>query len=465
MQRVTYLLPGVRRGSALVLSLIFLVMFSAMAVAMAGVSGTNVQIAHNQHKLDVTRACAESGLEVLRYWMSRVEMSGTTLAGQRFAQLGAVLQSDLTASGITNIAPVCDSNSITISSVTLLSSPNQSFTAVFTKLDNDNVRLDVSGHYGPITRTIRTNYVFGTRAHTVFDFGVASKGPVSLSGNIQLDGYNIEVESNAYIESASALLALSIVGNSQIAGHVKIVNPLACVYLQGGRAGIGGVTGQEATLPPYTEIGVAPTEFPEMDPDQFYSYATNVLTSTMDLSKNATYDNLRIPAGMNPHFTGQATLRGVTYVQAPNVVTFAGGVNITGIIVTNGSPTDDSGTNQVCFTGNVASYPISQLPHETKFEGLHEQIGTFMLAPGFKASFGGSFSALNGAIAANGIEFHGNAGGTIYGSVVNYSNATMTLSGNSDLLFNRSGLTEVPAGFVPEIVMHYDPSNYSEVTL
>jgi hypothetical protein len=41
----------------------------------------------------------------------------------------------------------------------------------------------------------------------------------------------------------------------------------------------------------------------------------------------------------------------------------------------------------------------------------------------------------------------------------------MTLSGNSDLLFNRSGLDEVPAGFVPDIVLNYDRSSYSEVAL
>ena len=41
----------------------------------------------------------------------------------------------------------------------------------------------------------------------------------------------------------------------------------------------------------------------------------------------------------------------------------------------------------------------------------------------------------------------------------------MELTGNGDLYFNRSGLTEVPAGFVPEVVMRYDPSNYCEVVL
>jgi len=465
MQRLTCLLSRGRRGSALVLSLIFLVVFSAMAVAMASMSGANVQIAQNYQRLDITRGCAESGLEVMRYWMSRVEMSGLTAADQRFTQLAAWLQNDLAAAGAANISLVCDGSTITVSPVTLLSSGNQSFSATFTKVDNDNVRLEITGHNEGITRTIRTNYVFGTRAHTVFDFGVASKGPVSLSGNVDLEGYNIDVESNAYIESLNNLLALSIIGNSQIAGRVKIVNPSAYVYLQGGNAGIGGVTGDAAAQPPYTEIGTSSAEFPEMNPSVFYGYVSD--DDMYDPAHpQSSYDNLYIPQNTNPHFSSNVQLRGVVIVEAPNVVTFSGNVDITGIIVSKGgSPTDDSGTNQISFTGNVNSHPVSALPDSGELAGLNTQVGTFMLTPGFKARFGGNFDALCGAIAANGIEFHGNAGGTINGSVLNYSNATMTLSGNSDLQFNRSGLTEVPAGFVPELIMQYDPSNYSEVLL
>jgi hypothetical protein len=55
------------------------------------------------------------------------------------------------------------------------------------------------------------------------------------------------------------------------------------------------------------------------------------------------------------------------------------------------------------------------------------------------------------------------AGGTVNGSIINYSDETMTLTGNSDLYFNRSGTSHVPAGFVPEIVLQYDPSSYSEI--
>jgi hypothetical protein len=97
--------------------------------------------------------------------------------------------------------------------------------------------------------------------------------------------------------------------------------------------------------------------------------------------------------------------------------------------------------------------------------GVGGETGTFLVAPGFHLSFGGNFNTLNGVIAGNGIDLFGSAGGTINGSVINYSDEDMTFSGNSDLYFNRSGLVEVPAGLVPEIVMNYDASSYSEMVI
>ena len=55
-----------------------------------------------------------------------------------------------------------------------------------------------------------------------------------------------------------------------------------------------------------------------------------------------------------------------------------------------------------------------------------------------------------------------NAGGIINGSIIAYSGEQMTLKGNSDLYFNRSGTNEAPAGFVPEMVLEYNPTSYSE---
>lgn len=451
-------------GSVLIISMIFIVVFSALAVSMSAISGNNVQLADNQLKADRARACAESGFDVIRYWMNRVSISGTTEEAQRFSMIAASLQSELNADAITNITPAFSGSVINIPAVTMNSSTGESFSAVIEALDSDTLQIDVTGTCDSSIRTIRGTYDFSTRGTYAFDFGVATKGPLSLSGNIDLDGVNVSVEASVYIESENSTLALSIIGNSQIAGDVSIVNPIATVDLQGGKAGIGGETGQVA-IDNHVDFGAPPTEFPEPVPGIFEPYATNIVDSTTDTSLGAAYENIRIAANTNPIFSGQTILKGVVFIETPNVVEFTGGADITGIIVGDGDITDNSGTNKIVFRGSVSSHPVSQLPALSQFQGLHEQTGTFAIAPGFQVSFGGSFDALCGAIAGNGVQFFGNAGGIINGSVINYSGEAMTLSGNTDLYFNRSGTSQSPAGFIPEIILKYNPSSYLEVLL
>jgi len=55
------------------------------------------------------------------------------------------------------------------------------------------------------------------------------------------------------------------------------------------------------------------------------------------------------------------------------------------------------------------------------------------------------------------------AGGTVNGSIINYSDETMTVTGNSDLYISALGTANVPAGFEPEMTLQYEPSSYSEV--
>jgi Tfp pilus assembly protein PilX len=450
------------KGTVLILSMVFLVIFSALAVSMAEFSTKNVCIAQNQCQSDSARSCAESGLEVVRYWLSRASISGSTAPAERFSQLAASLQSELSDASVTNVAASYDGSTISIPNVTLDSGTDRHFSATISQPDIDTIQVDVTGTCGSITRTIRADYVFGNRANTVFDFGVASRGPLSLSGNVELDGANISVESNAYIESEDSILALTVTGNSQIAGNVKIVNPIAAVDIHGGNAGIGGDTGQDA-IDNHVEFGAPPAEFPEPVPAVFEPYVTNTVDASTDTSADATFENMRIAAGTNPTFTGNVTIRGVAFVETPNVVTFTGNVDVTAIVVGDGDWTDDSGTNRISFLGNVESFPISSLPDEAQFAGLREQTGTFVIAPGFHLAFGGNFTCLSGAIAGNGIEFSGNAGGTINGSIINYSSEESSLSGNSDLCFNRSGIEDIPAGFVPQIILRYDPASYSEL--
>jgi hypothetical protein len=444
--------------------MIFVLIFSALAVSMATVTGTNLQIAENQRRADCTRACAQSGLEIVRFWSNPVSIPGTTAPELRFSQIASSFQS--AAYEISNITPECDGSSITVPSVTLNSAKAESFYASITPkptvVDPNALQLNVTGAYGSLAKTISVNYDFGTREHTVFDYGVATRGPLHLSGNIELTGEKLTLDASVYIESEDDT-TLSIIGNSQIAGDVSITNssPAAdIVDLQGGQASIGGETAPEAYDHVFT--GTPPAEFPVPDPGYFEHYVVEDINYP---SAETTFENVRIPANTNPDFSGNVTLRGIVFIETPNIVTFSGNTIITGIIVGDGDLEDNSGTNQINFLGGVDSYPVSELPEETQFEEIGNETGTFLMAPGFKVSFGGNFTTLSGAIAANGIEFFGDAGGTINGSVINYSDTPMTLSGNSDLSFNRMEEGEVPAGFVPEIVLQYDPLSYSEIAL
>ncbi len=451
------------KGVALLISMIVLAILSAWAVAINSMSGLNVQLAENQRKADSTRACAESGLDIIRYWIARVWMLGSTHSNERFNSLTSFVQTDLAANNMANIPTALDVNCISFGTpenpVVLASSPGQYFCAELRTTDDvDILQMDVTGSSAAFRRTIRVNYNFGTRAHTVFDFGVATKGPLNLHGNIEMNGANVALDAGVYIESDDAN-ALSIIGNSSIAGDVSITNPDAIVELQGGQASIGGAYGQDA-IDNHVTTGVPPTEFPVPDPVYFEHYVKN----TYDPNDPQTeYENVKIPAGSGPISFNSVTFRGVVFIEVPNIVTFSGNTTITGIVVGNGDLEDNSGTNQIIFLGTVSSNPVTDLPEESQFEQLRDETGTFLMAPGFSASFGGNFDTLNGAIAANGIKFWGDAGGIIDGSVLNYSDTPMELSGHSDLFFNRSGTDQMPAGFGPEIILYYVADSYSEV--
>ncbi len=450
----------IRKGTAFLMSIIILATLSAWAISICSISGANLQLADNQQKADCARATAESGHEIVRNWLSNVVIPGDTSPSLMYSTVASQFQS--AAGTISNVSTSISGSVITVPSVTLDSTDGRSFSAQITQFDSDTLQVDVTGTYGSITKTIRTYYNYGVRSDTVFDYGVATKGPLQLTGNILLDGVNVAVESDVFIESANQDQALSIIGNSAIAGEVKITNPYGYVNLQGGQASIGGETGAAALN--HVTIGHEPPEFPTPNPAHFAFYATNIIDSSTDTAAEATYENVRIASITNPMFTGNVTLKGIVFIETPNVVTFAGNTSITGLIVGDGDVTDNSGTNQINFLGSVDSFPVTDLPpEEWQFDGVRTEENTFLLAPGFHLAFGGNFSTLNGAIAGNGIEFFGNAGGTINGSIINYSDQEMTLSGNSDLSFNRSGVTQIPAGFIQDIVLHYDPEPYAEV--
>src|SRR4051812_10884995 len=71
-------LGGARRGVASVLAMLYLVIFSALALGFYGAVTTAAQLAHNDERAMMAQVSAESGLEYIKMRLSKVEFPGNT---------------------------------------------------------------------------------------------------------------------------------------------------------------------------------------------------------------------------------------------------------------------------------------------------------------------------------------------------------------------------------------------------
>jgi len=61
----------------LVVAMIFLVIFSALAVSMATMANTQTQVAQNQHRVNSALLAAQSGLELAKYAVRNIDLPST----------------------------------------------------------------------------------------------------------------------------------------------------------------------------------------------------------------------------------------------------------------------------------------------------------------------------------------------------------------------------------------------------
>jgi len=426
---------------------------------MATMSGTNVQLASNQHKVDCALGSATSGLEVERHWLDTVAMPSSTPENKYFSTIMNTLQYNLDANSITNI--ILKKNLGTIAPVTLDSATGQTFSGLMRISDANSHILEVfsTGGDPPITRTIKVDFDIEPYEWPIFNFGMASKGPLNYTGNPTTTGAAESWEADIYIESSGSTDALSVAGNTNFHGDIMIGNPDADVSF-GADVLIDGDQGQDA-IDNHVHIGVDPVAFPEPDTARFTQYATGTVIDVSDPNVNSLI-NAKIVAGTNPTFTKGVLIQGILLIESPNVVTFASNVALQGIIVGQGDATVDPATDRIDFMGNFASGPY---PPGAEFDAIRQEEGSLIVAPGFAASFQGNFSTLEGVVALSGVTFSGNVAAQIKGTIINYSDQPMVVEGNASMTFDRVDSTKVPAGFDTLRVLTYNPSSYDEVNL
>jgi hypothetical protein len=290
-----------------------------------------------------------------------------------------------------------------------------------------------------VTRGIQLHYQKAPKAATILNYGVATKGPLATGGASFINGLTDPTKGSVLSADMSNPTPV-VIGGKAVSGDISIVNAAGTVDT--GSASVGG-TSDPAQIQTHIHKGVPAPTFPTIDSSAFTAYATNTY-----VPGSTTLTNVVIPPNTNPKFTGGATINGVLWIQAPNVVTFKGNATINGVIVTDNNAAFNATTNQINFGGTVSATPIESLPpgNPAYDPNLVKLTGSFLLAPAFAVSMTGNFGTIGGSMAVGQLSMSGNATGTVQGSIIGMQDVPMTLNGSSDIVIASSGTSNYPTG-------------------
>ncbi|MBL7132993.1 MAG: hypothetical protein ISS78_02740 [Phycisphaerae bacterium] len=428
-------------GVVSVLAVIFLAMFAAMGIAYAAATNNSMLQADNLSSVQNAQLQADSGLEYFTHVLRQVQipsgLSGQDLLAAVELAVAAPLNTEITAGGT-----------------------DRGFTAALAA-DDRTISLTVSGRAGAIRRAISMDFEVVPGGSAVFHRGVSSMGSIEMMGNARLIGLNLPGEADVYSGTYATDEAYNLTGNCSIDGDIYAASPDAYATITGS-VSIAGEGIWSDDILDHIHMGTGDEEFPEVNPAVFEPFATSVVDADTSTGGNITFSNIRILANVNPSFSGNINLNGVTFVEQPNDVQFTGNINITGVIVTEDAGDGAYESNKITFTGNTTVRGVEQLPDSPEYAELKQMPGSFLLAPGFGVEFTGNFGTVSGTMAADKFTFTGNAGGTVQGSIVCYSDAELTLTGNSNLTFDRSTSPSIPPGFTTPDTLDPAPATYRE---
>jgi hypothetical protein len=427
-------------GVISVLAVIFLATFATLGIAYAAAANNSMLQADNLSHIQNSHLQAESGLEYFTHLLKQVRIpsgqSGQELLTAVESALTAPLNTELTAGGT-----------------------DRGFTGTITANGN-TVTLTVYGRSGTIQRAISMDFASVPGGSVIFGYGMASMGSIKMMGNARISGMNSPGEANMF-SGTSVDEVYKLSGNSSIDGDVYAANPNAYATLTG-NVSIGGEGIGSEDILDHIHIGTGAQEFPEVNSAIFEPFATNIVDADTPTGGSATFSNIRILADTNPIFSGHTTINGIIFIEQPNNVQFSGNATITGIIVTEDAGNGTYESNKIKFSGNTTVHGVEELPDSPEYTQLKLMPGTFLLAPGFGVEFTGNFGTVSGAMAADSFKFSGNAGGTVNGAIISFSDAEMKLSGNANLTFDRSSSPSIPPGFSTPDTLAPIPASYTE---
>jgi hypothetical protein len=452
-----------RRGMTAMLAMLFLVLFSALAVGFYAAVTMASQVSGNDQRVSQAYLAAESGMDFMRFQLARVSIPPGTPQSEILTELEKDLKEQL--HGTANFAgkEVKKTGNViqvpaNLSDFIVTSADRtMGFRATITDWAGEIV-VKVEGRYGNtagIGRAFQMDFTRASKPTTVFDFAVASKGKVAIQkGTVTGPPGNELLASIMSGKESAPAIAMS---GGTVGGNLTVVGP-GLASITGGK--VRDSTNAAYILSNYVKKSDEKPEFPVVDTTVFKAYATNTYTS------GTTLKNVRIPAGTNPKFTGGATIQGILYVESPNTIDFRGNVQMQGMIVfeNKGTPAN----NVIDMRGNFSHLP---LPNGAEFDALRSISGIAVMAPTTSMVISGSVdSVLKGNVILGQFRNGGSADWTIdQGTLMTLdepaAGTETTLFNGKTVKFLSTGTNNQPTtGLVYSSYFKPKPVSYQEVT-
>ncbi|MGE5296797.1 MAG: hypothetical protein ACM3VT_18405, partial [Solirubrobacterales bacterium] len=225
-----------RRGAVLVLAMIFIILFSTLAVAFTSLSGNNVQLASSQHKINTALHAAQSGLECAKYLVKTVSLASTSTNTVTDAQANTVWSMLCSWATIKNIGgqtpcatTLANGQRLTIANMNLGTGCG-SCTVNFYRYTAAprTIHIESTGTCGntePVTRSVAMDLSI-SKANEVLNYAIATRGRMWLTGDTTINGdvfsaWNVASISPFNMTSDSHVLGTinTVLTKNQIAGQ------------------------------------------------------------------------------------------------------------------------------------------------------------------------------------------------------------------------------------------------------
>lgn len=442
------------RGMSYVLALGIVMLLGAMGMAMIHTAGSERHKGLNQRDGMNARLAAESGMAYTTEVLEDFQIAGTPTPSALLNALGTYYNSKLPSGSVSwNDTEVVLRN--------LGGGPaGSAFLARFAPGTAANqFLLTVTGQTGLAQRDVTMRFDLVPGGSGLFDKGIVSAGPIYVSGSAQIQGRNGAAESDVLSLSQDGII-FSLSSSCDLAGDIfTISDDPNCIDLSGAVT-IAGIGRNDPAIWDHIHLGVESQELPRPDVSLFAPFAVHTIAAVPPAGSTLT--NIRIPANMNPTFNDNTTLRGVIYIESPNIVRFSGNVSVAGVIVTDDPGPGATATNQIVFQGNASLQGVEALPPGPDFDAIRALAGSSLLAPGFEVTMTGSMGTVGGTLAAEKFILQGNASLTVQGLIMNLGTSPLSMGGSTFITIDRSHYDQIPPGFTVPSVLSAVPATYSE---